>query len=71
VLLNENHPFFLKIYAPLASNKNADQRAALQQALLLIMAAARANCMLSHSREREIIGRFHQLWSDTVAAFLS
>jgi hypothetical protein len=71
VLLNENHPFFPKMYLPLASNKSAEHRAALQHMLLLILASARAECMLSQSREREIMSRFHQLWSDTVAAFLS
>lgn len=71
VSLNENHPFFVKTYVPLASNKSAEQRASLQHALLLILASARADCMLSRSREREIMKRFHKFWSDTVAAFLS
>lgn len=71
VSLNENHPFFVKTYAPLASNKSAEQRATLQHALLLILASARADCMFSRSREREIMRRFHKFWSDTVAAFLS
>jgi hypothetical protein len=71
IALNENHPFFSKTYSVLVSNKSREQRNALQHTLLIILAIARTECMMSSPKERAIMSRFHQIWSDTVAAFLS
>jgi hypothetical protein len=69
VTLNEGHPFYSGAYVPLANG--GGRRSPLQCVLLLLMACARADCMLKRPKEREIMRRFRDIWSDTVAAFLS
>jgi hypothetical protein len=71
LVLNESHPFFASVYQPLASHPSDHDRTALQHILALLFAGARAECSMNNSKHRAIIGRFRELWSDTLAAFLS
>lgn len=71
LVLNECHPFYSMVYSPLVNRSSKECGDSLQYVLLLLVASARAECMLDHSAERAIIKRFRELWSDTVAAFLS
>jgi hypothetical protein len=69
--INECHPFYSSAYRQLTSEQSKDGKDTLQYVLLLLISCARAECVLSRSRGREIMRRFRQIWSDTVAAFLS
>jgi hypothetical protein len=70
--INECHPFYSSAYRQLASSDTAGSRQdALQYVLLLLISCARAECLVNGPRVREIMGRFRQIWSDAVAAFLS
>jgi hypothetical protein len=69
--INECHPFYSTAYRQLTSEQSKDGKDTLQYVLLLLISCARAECVLSRSRGREIMRRFRQIWSDTVAAFLS
>lgn len=70
--INECHPFYPSAYRQLASAGTTGQRQdALQYVLLLLISCARAECLVNGPRVREIMRRFHQIWSDALAAFLS
>jgi histidine kinase/DNA gyrase B/HSP90-like ATPase len=69
--INECHPFYSNVYQQLAPEHSVDGKVTLQYVLLLLISCARAECVLSRSKSRAIIKRFRQIWSDTVAAFLS
>lgn len=69
--INECHPFYSSAYRVLAAEHSPAGKSTLQYVLLLLISCARAECVLSRSKGREIMRRFRQIWSDTVAAFLS
>jgi hypothetical protein len=70
--INECHPFYSSAYRQLASAGTAgDRQDGLQYVLLLLISCARAECLVNGPRDREIMRRFRQTWSDAVAAFLS
>jgi hypothetical protein len=69
--INESHPFYSGAYRRLLSDVYKSRTDASEYVLLLLISCARADCVLSRSRDREIMRRFRQIWSDTVAAFLS
>ena len=69
--INECHPFYSSAYRVLAAEHSRAGESTLQYVLLLLISCARAECVLSRSKGREIMRRFRQIWSDTVAAFLS
>jgi hypothetical protein len=70
--INECHPFYSSAYRQLASASTAgDRQDGLQYVLLLLISCARAECLINGPRDREIMGRFRQIWSDAVAAFLA
>lgn len=69
--INECHPFYSRAYRKLLPDDHKSQNDASEYMLLLLISYARADCALSRSRDREIMRRFRQIWSDTVAAFLS
>ncbi len=69
--INECHPFYSNAYRQLTSDAARNRGDGLQYVLLLLISCARAECLVNGSREREIMRRFRQIWSDAVAAFLS
>ncbi len=70
--INKRHPFYSSAYRRLASDNTArGGQDALQYVLLLLISCARAECLVNGPRVREIMRRFRQIWSDSVAAFLS
>jgi hypothetical protein len=71
VTINERHPFYSGAYIPLSNSRAAKDSDPIRPLLLLLVSCARAECTLNRSRHREIIKRFREIWSDTVAAYLS
>lgn len=71
LVLNESHPFFSAIYRPLETSTMHMERATLEHVLTLLFAGARAECSLRDQKQRKIVNRFREHWSDTLAAFLS
>jgi hypothetical protein len=71
LILNESHPFFSSVYRPLETSTMHMERATLEHVLTLLFAGARAECSLEDRKQRKIIHRFREHWSDTLAAFLS
>jgi hypothetical protein len=71
LVLNESHPFFTSVYRPLETSTMHMGRATLDHVLTLLFAGARAECSLGDTKQRKIIHRFREHWSDTLAAFLS
>ncbi|HYT21895.1 MAG TPA: ATP-binding protein [Candidatus Polarisedimenticolia bacterium] len=71
LVLNESHPFFTSVYRPLEASTLHMERATLDHVLTLLFAGARAECSLGDTKQRKIIHRFREHWSDTLAAFLS
>lgn len=71
LILNESHPFFTSVYRPLETSNTHAVRATLDHVLTLLFAGARAECSLRDKKQRKIIHRFREHWSDTLAAFLS
>jgi hypothetical protein len=70
--INKSHPFYSSAYRQLASADTAgDRQDALQYVLLLLISCARAERLVNGPGVREIMRQFRQIWSDTVAAFLS
>lgn len=70
VNINESHPFYSAAYQRLRAGGPSDG-STFEYVLLLLISFARAECVLRRPKDREIMRRFRQLWSDTVAAFLS
>jgi hypothetical protein len=67
--LNENHTFHKKILSRLEQEShNNDLRRCIE---MLLVAAARSEVILGGQREREIMRRFRQSWSDSLVAFLT
>lgn len=67
--LNENHPFYRRLFGTNDHSKGAsDIRRSLETILL---AAARSEIALTNRREREVLKKFRQSWSDSLVAFLS
>jgi hypothetical protein len=70
VLLNEEHPFYERVYAPIAHSSSADVRRLYKYLELLLFSAARAECSLT-GEDKQIHARcIREVWSKTLAAFL-
>lgn len=68
--LNEHHPFAQRLLSSLDSGENGRGLIDPMQVELLLLAAARAELMLS-SKDRKVLACFRRAWSDILAAFLS
>jgi len=70
VVVNPRHRFFRDAYGPLLEEDSPESRrlSAVLQSLLL--AAARAESVATSAKEREIIARYRQAWSDALEVFL-
>lgn len=70
LVLNPEHPFHRKIYAPLVEEDTPANRALRSQIDLILLAAARAEAAASE-KQRQVLERHRRLWSDHVASFLN
>jgi hypothetical protein len=69
--INECHPFYSDAYKQLWADNGKGAKNTAQYVLLLLISFARAECVLDRPKYREIMRRLRQVWSDTIAAFLS
>lgn len=69
VLLNRAHPFFRKVYAPLAERDDAESQKIRHHLDLLVLAAARSEEVFTN-RLRPSILRYREEWSKALAAYL-
>jgi hypothetical protein len=70
LLLNEDHPFYERIYAPIACSACADAKSTRQYLEILLFAAARAESTVRTKAERVWAGSLRESWSNVLAAFL-
>jgi Histidine kinase-, DNA gyrase B-, and HSP90-like ATPase len=70
LVLNPEHPFHRKIYAPLVEEDTPANRALRSQIDLILLAAARAEAAAS-GKQRQVLEWHRRLWSDHVASFLN
>ncbi|HEX6184207.1 MAG TPA: ATP-binding protein [Pyrinomonadaceae bacterium] len=70
VILNEEHPFYTRVYAPIAKGGSADLRAAYKYLELMLFAAARAECGVLGRNKQAWARNVRRAWSKTLAAFL-
>lgn len=70
ILLNKDHPFFGCVYSPFMQSSSKDARLLFKQFELMILAAARAECMLNSSDEKDILKQMREEWSKALAMFL-
>jgi hypothetical protein len=71
LVLNPNHPFFRKVYQPIAEQDNKESKALRAQLDLMLLAAARAEAEATRSAQREQLASFRKTWSDNLATFLN
>jgi hypothetical protein len=70
IILNEEHPFYTRVYAPIAKGGSADLRAAYKYLELMLFAAARAECGVLGRNKKACVIKVRKAWSKTLAAFL-
>jgi hypothetical protein len=71
LVLNPDHPFYKTVYKPLLESE--DQRDVAQRTSidLLLLAAARAAAQIEENDALKAVEKFHGVWSDTLATYLS
>lgn len=70
LLLNEDHPFYERVYAPIASSASLDVKSTRTSLELLLFAAARAECAVTTKSAKACAGSLRESWSNVLAAFL-
>lgn len=70
LLLNEDHPFYERVYVPIAHSASLEVKVARQFLELLLLAAARAECGIRNRTEKACAGSLRESWSNVLAAFL-
>lgn len=71
LVINPEHPFYKKIYAPLVDESKQTAKDLRCRIDLMLLAAARAEALASKKTEREALKKYRQNWSDTLATFLN
>ncbi len=71
LVLNEQHPFCERFYAPLVRSRQCDARHVSKALELLFFAAVRAENTFGKEAERIVLAKFRKQWSNVVAAFLA
>lgn len=70
VLLNEDHPFYERVYHPIFDDVNIDVRTMHGYLELLLFAAARAECSVTDLKKIKWARSLRESWSKTLATFL-
>jgi hypothetical protein len=70
VLLNEEHPFYERVYHPIVDARDIKVRALHGYLELLLLAAARAECSVTSSQKIKWARSMRESWSKTLATFL-
>jgi len=70
LVLNPDHPFYARVYKPLAESDSARDKELRVSLELLLLAAARSEAATG-GRRGEAVGQFRLDWSNTLATFLN
>jgi hypothetical protein len=70
LVLNEDHPFYERIYAPITKVTCPDVNSTRDSIEILLFAAARAEFAARTKAERGYAGSLRESWSNVLAAFL-
>ena len=70
VLLNEEHPFYERVYHPIIHARDLEIRTLHGYIELLLFAAARAECSVTSSQKIKWARSMRESWSKTLATFL-
>jgi Histidine kinase-, DNA gyrase B-, and HSP90-like ATPase len=70
VLLNEEHPFYERVYFPVVRTKDHAIKTLHCYLELMLIAAARAECSIKNPKERTIARGVRKAWSKVLATFL-
>ena len=70
ILLNEEHPFYERIYSQAIAHGDFEKKHFLQALELLILSAARAECSVASESGRKYASSLRHSWSNVLAAFL-
>jgi len=70
ILLNEEHPFYERIYSQVIARDDFEKKHFLQALELLILSAARAECSVVSEGGRKYASSLRHSWSNVLAAFL-
>ena len=70
VLLNEEHPFYERVYHPMIDARDLEIRTLHGYLELLLLAAARAECSVTSSQKIKWARSMRESWSKTLATFL-
>jgi hypothetical protein len=71
LVLNPAHPFFRKVYQPLADADDKESKATHAQLDLVLLTAARAEAEATRGTQREAFDAFRKAWSDNLPTFLN
>ncbi|MHC4620305.1 MAG: ATP-binding protein [Planctomycetota bacterium] len=71
LVVNPEHPFYKKVYAKLIEEADPATKELRCRIDLMLLAAARAEALWSRKSDREVLRRYRQNWSDTLATFLN
>lgn len=71
LVLNPAHPFYRRVYEPLADKDDRDSKASRGKLDLMLLAAARAEAEATRGPQREALAEFRKTWSDNLATFLN
>lgn len=69
--LNEEHPFYERLYGALANSPDVDAKIVRRNLELLLLAAARAGCHFARGANKKAILKYCEIWSNNLAAFLA
>ena len=69
-MINEEHPFYRRVYEPLGQETSPKSKELRCQLDLLLLSAARAEAQASRRTEQSVLKKFRQNWSDIMATFL-
>jgi len=70
VLLNEEHPFYERVYFPVLNAKDHDIKTLHSYLELMLFAAARAECSITSVQKLEWARSMRESWSKVLATFL-
>jgi hypothetical protein len=70
ILLNEEHPFYERIYSQVIAHGDFEKKHFLEALELLILSAARAECSVVSESGRKYASSLRHSWSNVLAAFL-
>jgi anti-sigma regulatory factor (Ser/Thr protein kinase) len=71
LVVNPDHPFYREIYKPLADGDSPQHQQLRAKIELLLLAAARSEVANSSRETSELLSKYRQEWSNTLAAFLN